>query len=775
MKSREINYLGALLHDIGKFAWRAQPYKKGDSHEKLGEEFIRQYLGKCQILRNNIEDVIKAANRQIGKVWIADVISAQERQDEDLRETRRPIISIFNRVNINKAEIPKSYFFYYPEPLRAQMSFPEKSNQNTDEFLVNEQYIISKHEMSWKEFIKEIENLNNIKDFKAFINTFYSLLEKYTAKVCSAGYKSLPDISLFDHSRIVCALSICYEETDSKDEECLLVMGDISGIQNYIYKDIHMKENAAKRLRGRSLFINLLSETIANYILNETNLYLPNIIYNGGGHFILILPNNKSNREKIIELEKSINKSLFEKFGGELQLILSSLLFSAKELITNYGNCYKKLNEINNINKSKKSYSILEEKLINTINIYSYMDSNAELENTEEDLGQALPNSDYIIEIHLSDNKINLNNQKKTAHLDFSQFKSIWILPSDKENLTEIKSILSDFKNQPINAIVIHKINDTNFMDLHKDLEEYNFPISYRFKFIGSYIPKVENRPMTFEEISKIDTREYPLLAVARMDVDSLGAIFAFGLSESDENEKKFTISRIANLSRELNHFFCGHINSIAEKYKVYIAYSGGDDVFVIGSWLKVLDFVQELREEFRKFVCYNNNITISCGITITKSNFPISKSAILAGELESRAKKADIDKKDHVSVFDTEVKWEKLQELRNMANKILEIIVSENLPESKKIPRSFVHSILAMTRKCFDDKGKLKLNIVQRVNTRLHYAFARRGVDAKEIEEKTKGYKTILAEYLLKSKDKENFYKNFIIPASIVLYKTRN
>ncbi len=84
LTDREINYLGALLHDIGKLVWRAQPVTADKTHESLGEEFIREHLGKVECLKSDIEEIIKAANRKRGKIWSADVYAAGERQESEI-------------------------------------------------------------------------------------------------------------------------------------------------------------------------------------------------------------------------------------------------------------------------------------------------------------------------------------------------------------------------------------------------------------------------------------------------------------------------------------------------------------------------------------------------------------------------------------------------------------------------------------------------------------------------------------------------------------------
>lgn len=219
LKDREINYLGALLHDIGKLVWRANEIKASNNHEKLGSDFIRENLGKVECLKNDIEEIIKAANRQAGKIWKADVIAADEREDSEDKAPRRYLEAITNRVEFDerfKKSKPNHYWYYLPKVLSLdrENNFPINYKKPLNEYQLEETEYISFHKEILNSFKDEIKKLINETDYKSFISTFYYLLEKYTSRVLSAGYLSHPDISLFDHSRITAALSVCFEEGD---------------------------------------------------------------------------------------------------------------------------------------------------------------------------------------------------------------------------------------------------------------------------------------------------------------------------------------------------------------------------------------------------------------------------------------------------------------------------------------------------------------------------------------------------------------------------------
>lgn len=783
LEQNDAIYLGALLHDIGKIAWRSQELKAGDTHEKLGEEFIREHLGKCKAVEGSVETILKAANRETGAIWYADIIAASEREQQASHATRRPLLSIFNRVSIGKAERPRQTGYILPEKEGKEIQFPTLLNENekVEDWKPDSADMIAKHKQLWDEFLSDLKKLRHIEDRVVFIKSFQSLLEYYTTAVCSAGYKSNPDISLYDHSRITAALSLCKELGN-----ILIIKGDISGIQNFIYSGIRDVKSPAKQLRGRSFFISLLTDTIADYCLEELHLYPSHLFFNAGGHFQIIAPSETAIKDKLCDIEKTINRYLFKKFAGKLNVVIAMVEKSSKELLSHYDEVIYHLNEELAAQKKKKLWSVLEEITAEPI---SPVNSQEEI---IKKIGEQLPKATHLIEVHAS---ADIDYEPKVS---FKEFSRTWIFVNNDDLYK--KDALGRLKNQSIKNAIVYSIKDYDFLKYSDRSGGLDFPVGFSYKRLGLSIPmkKNEQAPMEFSDLAEYDSKQeqnnstqeqhnskkdekkskpYPLLGIVRMDVDSLGALFAVGLREKEEKEKSFTISRHAALSRELTKFFTVHINKLAEEHTIYLVYSGGDDVFAVGSWIDVIRFSQKVREDFQKFVCNNKNLTISAGIVFTKENFPISVSALWAGEQEEKAKKFR-DSKDCVSIFYRELPWNNLTDLLKWGEELLKVVGNEeNTNNDDTLPRSFIHQLLTKTKECFDEEtGKPKPRQIQRLNAWLHYSFARRKVNYAELQTPTLGIKTKFAQYILENdtSDTKNIYKNFIIPASYVLLKTR-
>jgi CRISPR/Cas system-associated protein Cas10 (large subunit of type III CRISPR-Cas system) len=216
-------------------------------------------------------------------------------------------------------------------------------------------------------------------------------------------------------------------------------------------------------------------------------------------------------------------------------------------------------------------------------------------------------------------------------------------------------------------------------------------------------------------------------IACLTLDVDNLGATFR-GLKKDERS----------SLSKELKDFFSKGIKEILDKdfdkkenFKtrlkdnIYFVFSGGDDFVCIGSWDAVLELASILNEEFKgKFK--NNKLTLSAGLVITGSKFPVARLAPLAIEAEKNAK----NKKNHISLFSEVFSWEEFEEITKIKDKILKLIkLTGNRGIIDKVRRSCVGF-----EKLQDQSSKGRVNL-QKV-WRLAY-FLRDGTDDKDQEVK--------------------------------------
>ena len=470
-------------------------------------------------------------------------------------------------------------------------------------------------------------------------------------------------------------------------------------------------------------------------------------------------------------MDNKINEFLSNEYVGRVSLILEKIECSGKEFISDFRNIYLQLDNKLNERKKNKNRNQLINLFSNLLDANTYREREGEVEQVEKSIGAILPKIKYLI---FTKTKCVKKEGSKYEVVSFNGLKTYVYLCKEQSDIEEILSTIERKE-----TVKIISINDTDFLN---DFERSVFNNTTKgFRFIGNNLPLGKNQqPKSFEDLAEENSKNYPLLGIMRMDVDNLGSVFSFGLKELREDEKKYTPSRVANLSRELNWFFTGYINELARKFEIYIAYSGGDDVFVVGNWYKIVKFANELRKELRNFVCENEHLSASAGIIFTKPNFPISQSAILAGEQEKIAKNTCPNKleKNKVGVLDIQLTWEEFDEFIQYADELIEFLETD---EGKKIiPRSFLYNLYSLTSNIFDSKGKANLKKMSKSKSTLHYLFARRKVNANIIEQKNEGITKVdgllykLAVKLLLSEDKEKEFKKIKFPLTLALYKTR-
>jgi CRISPR-associated protein Csm1 len=105
-----------------------------------------------------------------------------------------------------------------------------------------------------------------------YVESLLLLLQRYTWCIPSA----YSGVSVYDHSRVTAALATCLGDLPDGGNIALLVGGDISGVQDFIYPIVASRATSA--LRGRSFYLQLLTEAIARFVLRELDLPITNLI-----------------------------------------------------------------------------------------------------------------------------------------------------------------------------------------------------------------------------------------------------------------------------------------------------------------------------------------------------------------------------------------------------------------------------------------------------------------------------------------------------------------
>ncbi len=187
----------------------------------------------------------------------------------------------------------------------------------------------------WAQFTQALKTLKRAHetgstDAESYLHGLLRLMQRYCWCIPVTFSETQSSVSLYDHSRITSALAACLisrKETDDQNDVALLVGGDISGVQKFIYTIT--SRGATSGLRGRSMYLQLLTEIVARYVLNQVGMPLTHLIYAGGGHFYLLAPMNK--QPQLLEARRHISQVLLHHHQGDLYLALASETVQAQE------------------------------------------------------------------------------------------------------------------------------------------------------------------------------------------------------------------------------------------------------------------------------------------------------------------------------------------------------------------------------------------------------------------------------------------------------------
>ena len=148
-------------------------------------------------------------------------------------------------------------------------------------------------------------------------------------------------------------------------------------------------------------------------------------------------------------------------------------------------------------------------------------------------------------------------------------------------------------------------------------------------------------------------------LAICRMDVDNLGEAFVSGFEQKDKPLPKeryhfVTLSRTTAFSRQMSLFFKRYMNLVLTQneqkpLQIAVIYSGGDDVFLLGAWNDVITAATRIADAFHAYT--SGALTISAGIGMYDAKYPIRMAAEETAALEQHAKNEP--GKNAIALFD--------------------------------------------------------------------------------------------------------------------------
>src|SRR5581483_3106585 len=574
----------------------------------------------------------------------------------------------------------------------------------------------------------------NISDIETYLENLLLVMQRTLWCVPSAHYSENPDISMYDHSRITAALAACFvdmrpnkakqlldaverdwkKQSAGEDQEtlaqevALLVGGDISGIQNFIYTI--SSRGPASALRGRSLYLLLLTEAIARFVLRRLNLPITNLMQASGGHFYILA--RARDGEQLQEIQREISRVLLAFHRGDLYLALEGVALRATDF--KGAMLSAKWQELSNSLRAAKmrKFSEMQDELYAKVfdtarREADYGECNVcGLEHTDvqtidqvqkclpcrrlEELGDDLRTARYL---RLSEiDFAGFGHQTASGDWDHAlrcfgisaklYDKANDVRPHESASRTILfalseKALDAQDSPEPKTRLAVGQRYLMNVTPILTPDERRELIEDGRFKEEG--LPRA-NAVKPFDVMEYQSASGFKRLGVLRMDVDDMGRVFSQGLGEHAN------LTRLATLSFMVNLFFEGWTAKLARKYnrpesesktdRIYSIYGGGDDLFFVGSWDVMPKLAREIYNDFRRFVGNHPNIHLSAGIALISGKYPLYQAAEDAKRALEHAK--NNAGKNSITFLNQTVRWDTFAEVE-MQKEMLQTLIEEN------------------------------------------------------------------------------------------------
>ncbi|MDO9530109.1 MAG: type III-A CRISPR-associated protein Cas10/Csm1 [Syntrophales bacterium] len=674
---------------------------------------------------------------------------------QDYRKTR--LLPIFERLmREEKSEPETSYKYSYCYPLK-EIS-PKNIYPDTIDHVCPEdnQTAIAEYKNLFEEFVYALENLlHKEENLELWFEHFDSLMMVFTSSIpaARAGYV-IPDVSLYDHSKITAALAVAiylyHQNTDSmtvdaiKDydvKKFLLISGDFYGIQNFIFSDSgEAGKHRAKILRGRSFAVSLFSELAADMLCREIGIPSSSLLLNAAGKFTIIAPNTEAAKETVADVAECVNNWLMKISYGENAIGMTFVDASPQDFVKGrFADLWEKLNERM---ERKKFQKIDMDKFGGTVDGYLdsfYNDLTHPLcpfcgkrPSSPEVEGSALvgeaASACNVCRDHIFLGK-NIVKEKKIAITSCDadikgdkllepifgnyqvafvgggmkemarsgQLLKYWDISIDPQG-TVSKEVTAKFINCYVPVYSEEDFNDDRLFEGRKSGEKKEERIDQMKKDVVKSFEHIANKALN----SKENGGGYcgiEALGILKADVDQLGLLMSCGLKK-----EQFTISRLATVSRQLNFYFAVYLPHLLKTNQrfmdIYTVFAGGDDLFLIGPWNRIIELVSFLRESFADYVCHNDEIHFSAGISLHKPHTPLDK---LSGTAEAAIKESKNKGRNRITLFSETVDWNEFAQLMKIKDTL------QLWRDEKRVTNSMIYRLNDFIRMSESEKQLLE------------------------------------------------------------------
>lgn len=534
---------------------------------------------------------------------------------------------------------------------------------------------------------------------------FYYLMQKYTSTLpCTYGEEG---VSLFRQWTMVTALmAIADEGKPDKLPSSLALIGlDLPGIQETVYTIT--ARGAAKGVRGRSAFIQLLVNAVVDRLLDTLHLCRANILVNAGGGALILAGWQDQLKATLQQINYEINSVLFNGdnyrpdlhfagFKGDLALALACTEISytaltypiimqldpvTDQIMSPWQLAERELKELIGAAKQQPFLDLISDEggfatLFRPDPAYSEAFC-AICRRPEEgiDRFEADP-----------DRSLNIDNPSGVICPECKGFEAL------ANRLAKSNALLNRFPKDAIGfsdptgwQAALHAISgywyriDT-VADARATTLTFN-PDTFPATHIDGYWPLATSTPLTAEgtildnsTLAENTTSTLERLGVLKADVDNLASILAISLPQR-------SAALTAILSESLTLFFGGWLEQLCQeplfRNKLYVLYAGGDDLLIIGSWDVIPLVARRIAADFQHYTGNNPTVHLSAGITLVGGKEPLYAAVNAADEALDQAKvyrKGESNAKNAITFLGQTCSWSEFDRVIDWQQRLVKL-----------------------------------------------------------------------------------------------------
>ncbi len=628
--------LGALLHDIGKALvdFRVQNYTDfhlhpNDNFDRLiwkleniwrvlkNNDIIDPFIVKCILFHhwlnqsiNFVANLINGTNisndeknlllsyfKEIkpDEKELLEIISKVDKviSDETREESSGNNVKIIYPWSIFKKE-KYSYMYGLKDILNTRFKdIPIDMNEYRKEWLKKYQ----------KDFLKELKLAYKLKNPNVILLVLYKYLFFFPESL-----KDLNEVSLAHHLKYTALLADLYYKEVKEGKNTYLIIIDIVGTHKFINsllrdkKEIGERGKYLQKINAGSRFVEILTALVIAKVLEKSKSYITNIINLSTNGAVLLVALSKEEKEKIEEWVKDLNNVLLKLTLGQLYVSIyfesiKEKLGTTIEKIINEGRVGKLIEWL--FKDRNKELSERKEKLEDLE--FKYLDKEKlilDIERAKNDYEQFI---DQLLRILgrwiYRDKPITKISKELFDVLFLGKLEEIpdfeivsWeiILDEGIEKVNIEKEIVVPLflrngrETKELRDIVIKKLDELNIPeDIKREVKEYG---------------------ISFDVLKS--ARDFRRIGILKIDGDKVGKLFSEWLKD-ELTKKEYSLIVLAYLSEILQFAFKYVTLDIAEKINrnnidslafVFVVYSSGDELTVVGD-------IEELLEYYREFI----------------------------------------------------------------------------------------------------------------------------------------------------------------------------